>query len=245
MSNKSSTDLIVNKNPKSIFSEAIKSIRTNLAFSSIDKEIKIILNTSPEAGDGKSFVSANLAVAYAQADKRVLIIDCDLRRGRQHEIFEVMNVSSGGYSNLILNFDDGIDFANYITRTNIKGVHLLPTGPTPPNPVELLSSDNNKRLLARLKRIYDIIILDCPPVLGLSDALVLTQFSDVNLVVVSAKKTKFENLERTKKQFEQVKANIAGVILNKSETNKNEQYGYYYNDYFNDDKKDKRKKGKK
>lgn len=245
MSNKNSTDLIVNKNPKSIFSEAIKSIRTNLAFSSIDKEIKIILNTSPEAGDGKSFVSANLAVAYAQADKRVLIIDCDLRRGRQHEIFEVMNVSSGGYSNLILNFDDGIDFANYITRTNIKGVHLLPTGPTPPNPVELLSSDNNKRLLARLKRIYDIIILDCPPVLGLSDALVLTQFSDVNLVVVSAKKTKFENLERTKKQFEQVKANIAGVILNKSETNKNEQYGYYYNDYFNDDKKDKRKKGKK
>ncbi len=240
-----SSDLIISKNPKSIFSEAIKSIRTNLAFSSIDKEIKVILNTSPEAGDGKSFISANLAVAYAQADKRVLIIDCDLRRGRQHEIFEVMNVSSGGYSNLILNFEEGIDFANYISRTNVKGVHLLPTGPTPPNPVELLSSDNNKRLIARLKRIYDVIILDCPPVLGLSDALVLTQFSDVNLVVVSAKKTKFENLERTKKQFEQVKASIAGVILNKSWSNKNEQYGYYYNDYFNDDKKEKKKKGKK
>ena len=240
-----SSDLIISKNPKSIFSEAIKSIRTNLAFSSIDKEIKVILNTSPEAGDGKSFISANLAVAYAQADKRVLIIDCDLRRGRQHEIFEVMNVSSGGYSNLILNFEEGIDFANYISRTNVKGVHLLPTGPTPPNPVELLSSDTNKRLIARLKRIYDVIILDCPPVLGLSDALVLTQFSDVNLVVVSAKKTKFENLERTKKQFEQVKASIAGVILNKSWSNKNEQYGYYYNDYFNDDKKEKKKKGKK
>lgn len=238
-------DLVININPKSIFSEAIKSIRTNLAFSSIDKEIKVILNTSPEASDGKSFISANLAVAYAQTDKRVLIIDCDLRRGRQHEVFEVMNPTSGGYSNLILNYGEGIVIGDYVSRTNIKGVDIIPTGPTPPNPVELLSSDNNRRLLNRLKRLYDIIILDCPPVLGLSDAMVLTQFSDVNLVVVSAKKTKFENLEKTKKQFEQVKAEIAGVILNKAETTHNEQYGYYYNDYFKDNTDDKKSKKKK
>ena len=99
-----STDLIINVNPKSIFSESIKTIRTNLAFSSIGNEMKTILLTSPEAGDGKSFISANLAVAYAQGDKKVLMIDCDLRRGRQHEIFEVMNLTSGGYSNLILNY---------------------------------------------------------------------------------------------------------------------------------------------
>ena len=239
----SAVDLVINVNPKSIFSEAIKSIRTNLAFSSIDKDIKVILNTSPEASDGKSFISANLAVAYAQTDKRVLIIDCDLRRGRQHEVFEVMNPTSGGYSNLILNYGEGVVIGDYVCRTNIKGVDIIPTGPTPPNPVELLSSDNNRRLLNRLKRLYDIIILDCPPVLGLSDAMVLTQFSDVNLVVVSAKKTKIENLEKTKKQFEQVKAEIAGVILNKAETTHNEQYGYYYNDYFKDNTETTKSKG--
>ena len=102
MNNK--TDLIININPKSMFSESIKTIRTNLQFSAVDKELKIILNTSPEAGDGKSFISANLAVAYSQDGKKVLIIDCDLRRGRQHEIFNVMNSTNGGYSNLILNF---------------------------------------------------------------------------------------------------------------------------------------------
>ena len=89
-------DLVINKNPKSLFAESIRSIRTNLAFASLDKEVKIIMNTSPEAGDGKSFVTANLAVAYAQEGKKVLLIDADLRRGRQHDIFNVANVSSGG-----------------------------------------------------------------------------------------------------------------------------------------------------
>ena len=104
------TDLIINANPKSMFSESIKSIRTNLAFASIDKPMKKILTTSPEQGDGKSFISANLAVAYAQDNKKVLIIDCDLRRGRQHEIFGVMNEASGGYSNLILNYEEKMKF---------------------------------------------------------------------------------------------------------------------------------------
>ena len=87
-------DLIITRNPKSLFAESIRSIRTNLSFSSLDKEIKIIINTSPEAGDGKSFVTANLALAYAQEDKKVLLIDADLRRGKQHEIFSVMNLTS-------------------------------------------------------------------------------------------------------------------------------------------------------
>ena len=100
------TDLIINANPKSVFSEAIKTIRTNLAFQAIDGEMKVILSTSPQSGDGKSFITANLAVAYAQEGKKVLVVDCDLRKGRQHEIFEVMNLTSGGYSNLILNYKD-------------------------------------------------------------------------------------------------------------------------------------------
>ena len=168
-----SKDLIIAKNPKSLFAESIRTIRTNIAFASLDKDVKIIINTSPEAGDGKSFITANLAIAYAQEGKKVLLIDADLRRGRQHEIFDVMNVTSGGYTNLMLNYKDGIDFNKYIFPTFDKNIDLLPTGPTPPNPVELLGSENNRRLLDRLKKKYDLIIMDSTPIIGLSDAMIL------------------------------------------------------------------------
>ena len=228
-------DLVINRNPKSLFAESIRSIRTNLAFSSLDKDIKIIINTSPEASDGKSFVTANLAVAYAQERKKVLLIDADLRRGRQHEIFEIMNVTSGGYSNLMLNYKENIPLEKYIFPTFDKNIDLLPTGPMPPNPVELLASENNKMLLDRLKRKYDLIIMDCAPVIGLSDSLILATMSDINMLTVSAKKTKMENLERAKKQFEQANTKINGVILNKAPMQGNGYYSYYYNnDYYGD-----------
>ena len=230
-----SKDLVITKNPKSLFAESIRTIRTNIAFSSLDKNVKIIVNTSPEAGDGKSFITANLAVAYAQEGKRVLLIDADLRRGRQHEIFNVMNVTSGGYTNLMLNYKDNIDFNKYIFQTTDKNIDLLPTGPTPPNPVELLGSENNKKLLERLKRKYDLILMDCTPIIGLSDALILSTISDINLVTVSVKKTRMENLERTQKLMEQANSRIDGVILNKSQPSGSHYYSYYYNnDYYNE-----------
>lgn len=226
-------DLVINRNPKSLFAESIRSIRTNLAFSSLDKNVKIIANTSPEAGDGKSFITSNLAVAYAQEGKKVLLIDADLRRGRQHEIFEVMNVTSGGYSNLVLNYRENVALEKYIFPTFDKNIDLLPTGPMPPNPVELLASDNNKKLLNKLKSKYDLIIMDCAPVIGLSDAIILAAMADINLLTVSVKKTKMENLERAKKQFEQANVKISGVILNKAQMESNGYYSYYYNnDYY-------------
>ena len=223
-------DLIIKKNPKSLFAESIRSIRTNLSFSSLDKEIKIIINTSPEAGDGKSFVTANLALAYAQENKKVLLIDADLRRGKQHEIFSVMNLTGGGYSNLMLNYKDGIELEKYIQQTQNKNLDILTTGPMPPNPVELLGSDNNRKLLDKLKKHYDLIIMDCAPIIGLSDSLILATLSDVNLITVSAKKTKMENLEKVKKLFEQNNIKISGVILNKAEIQGNSYYSYYYSD---------------
>ena len=237
-----STDLVINVNPKSIFSEAIKTIRTNLAFSMIDKEMKTILLTSPQAGDGKSFITANLAVAYAQEDKKVLVVDCDLRKGRQHEIFEVMNVTSGGYSNLILNYKDDIKINKYIVSTSNKNIDLLPTGPTPPNPVELLASENNKKLIAKLREKYDIILLDCPPVLGLSDTMIMTKYSDANLIVVSSRKTKVENLDKAKKVFTQAKAKITGVIINRASVKDNTYYSYYSSEYYGDTSKSKRRR---
>lgn len=225
-------DLVINVNPKSLFSESIKSIRTNLQFSSVDKDLKIILNTSPEPGDGKSFITANLAVAYGQEAKKVLIIDCDLRRGRQHEIFNVINTTNGGYSNLILNYKEGIKLSRYIVKTDVKNVDLIPIGPIPPNPLELLSSKNNEELINDLKDYYDIIILDCPPVLGMSDTLVLTKYSDANLLVVSSAHTHIETLEKAKKQFEQVNTKISGVIINKANLKGSSYHSYYTSDYY-------------
>lgn len=226
------SDLIININPKSMFSESIKSIRTNLQFSAIDKELKTILLTSPEAGNGKSFVSANLAVAYAQDGKRVLIIDCDLRRGRQHAIFNVMNQTNGGYSNLILNYKEEVKLSRYVVKTEVKNIDLIPTGPTPPNPIELLASHNNERVIGELRQHYDIIILDCPPVLGISDTSIMTKFSDANILVVSSGETPIELVERSKKTFETANSKIDGVIINKASVKGSSYYSYYANDYY-------------
>ncbi len=226
------TDLLINVNPKSMFSESIKNIRTNLQFSAVDKKLKVILSTSPEAGDGKSFISANLAVAYAQEGKKVLIVDCDLRRGRQHTIFGLENPTDGGYSNLILNYKEEIKLSRYIIPTKVKNLDLIPSGPIPPNPVELLSSRSNGELLDTLKKHYDIVMLDCAPVLGISDTSILLKYSDANLLVVSSGKTQFELLERCKKVFETANSRITGVVINKANVKKNGYYSYYTNDYY-------------
>ncbi len=217
--------IIVNNDPKSIYSESIRSIRTNLQFSSINKDLEVLLITSPEPGDGKSFTSANLAAAYAQDGKKVLIIDCDLRKGRQHRIFGIAKDATKGYSNLILNYNKNIDIAEYVEKTHVKNVYLIPNGPTPPNPIELLASRKNKELIEGLKSMFDIVIFDCPPVLGLSDALVMTRFSDANIVVTTIKKTKMESLKEVQKSMEKVNAKITGVILNKATAKKS---SYYY-----------------
>ena len=168
-------------------------------------------------------------------DKKVLLIDTDLRKGRQHEIFGVMNVTSGGYTNLLLNYKDDIELDKYIFPTFDENIDLLPTGPLPPNPVELLGSENNKKLLKRLKKQYDLILLDCAPILGLSDSLILASIADVRLVTVSSRKTKMEGLERVKKLFEQTNLKIDGVILNNAKMSSSHYYSHYYtSSYYNE-----------
>lgn len=234
-------DLFLNTNPRSHFSEAIKLVKTNLAFSSIDKDIKKILITSPEASDGKSFISSNLALAYAMEGKNVLIIDCDMRKGRLNKIFKVPNKSKLGYSNLILNYrhhdnKDNTEFniGEYILPTKTKNLYIIPSGPTPPNPVELLSSENNSKLIKKLERFFDIIILDCPPVVGLSDSLIQTKNSDYNILVLSSGKTKEESLKTTIKLFEQANSKINGVILNKIRNKGVKNLYYYYKSSYGD-----------
>ena len=230
-------DLVVATNPKSSFAEAVKSVKTNVTFSSVEKELKTILVTSPESGDGKSLLVANLATAFAQDGKSVLVVDGDMRKGRQHEIFGIENDKMAGYSNYILRFKETenkglmafIRPEIYVKPTQVQGVYLLPAGPTPPNPLELISSENNRKLLESFREQYDIIIIDCPPALGLSDALVMSKYADVNIVTVTNAKTKIDQLEDVKKNFEKVNSKISGVVINKAKVG-----GGYYSSYYAD-----------
>ena len=224
--NNRKVELLAQKYPKSVVSESIKTLRTNLQFSSVDEDIKTILITSSIPGEGKSFISANLAISFAQTDKRVLIVDCDMRKGRQHRIFKLSN--SKGLSNLLI--DDMTNLKDYINKTSVPGVHVITRGTVPPNPSELLNSKKNADLLRVLKAKYDVIIYDGVPCNGLPDSIIMSKLVDKVLIVSSDSMTPKSVLESTKKQLESVNAPIAGDVLN-NVNRKNSTYGKYYGYY--------------
>ncbi len=219
------TDLIICKDSKSGISEAIRTLRTNLQFTSIDKSMKTILITSSVPSEGKSFVAANLAVSLANSGKNVLLIDADIRRGRQHRIFGFHNKK--GLSDLLLDNASQV-YSSYISRTDIPNLYLMCKGSTPPNPSELLNSEKNKKLITTLSNNFDIIILDGAPINGLADSLVLSTLVDGVIVVAAERETTKTILESTKKNLDNVEANMIGVVLNKSEKSKNSYYYGYY-----------------
>ena len=221
-------ELIVHNYPKSSLTEAIKAVRTNLRFSSVNEKVRTILLTSSIAGEGKSFVSANLATTFAEGGEKVILIDCDLRRGRQKEIFGLHRTSRTGLSNLLIDKDWKNNLKQYIHKTEIKNLNIIPTGSTPPNPSILLESNKMEQIVEELKKQYDIVIFDTPPVGGLTDALIMTRLSDIVLIVARAKKTTLELLENTKQALTNVNANIAGVILNQVDKKDNKYYKNYY-----------------
>ena len=221
-------ELIVKNYPKSSVTEAIKAVRTNLRFSSVNNKIKTILITSSVAGEGKSFISANLSAAYAESKEKILLIDCDLRRGRQKDLFGLHGTSKKGLSNLLIDSSWEKNINNYIHKTEVTGLDIIPTGSTPPNPTILLESNKLDKITEMLKEKYDLIIFDAPPVGGLTDALIMTRLADIVLIVARAKKTTLELLESTKESLETVNANIAGVILNRVDKKDSKYYKNYY-----------------
>lgn len=224
--NNRKVELLAQKYPKSVVSESIKTLRTNLQFSSVDEDIKTILITSSIPGEGKSFISANLAISFAQTDKKVLIVDCDMRKGRQHRIFKLSN--SKGLSNLLI--DDMTNYKDYINKTSVDGVSVITRGTVPPNPSELLNSKKNADLLRVLKAKYDVIIYDGVPCNGLPDSIIMSKLVDKVLIVSSDSMTPKSVLESTKKQLESVNAPVAGDVLN-NVNRKNSTYGKYYGYY--------------
>ena len=218
-------EIIVDNNPKSSVAEAIRIIRTNLEFSGVDKKKHSVLITSSVPSEGKSFISTNLATAFAQNGSKVLLMDCDMRKGRLHKIFNIVN--DRGLSNLLLENVE-TKFSSYIKKTNIENLYLLPKGVVPPNPSELLNSPKTKVLLRTLSDRFDYIILDGTPVNGLTDSLILTKYVDKTVIVASLNYTKTSDLEFTKKSLMSVGADIAGVIVNKTQDIHGNYYGNYY-----------------
>jgi len=223
--NDKTNDLIVHNNPKSPISEGIRTIRTNLQFATVNGNLKTIMVTSSMPGEGKSFTSANLAATFAQNGSKVLLVDCDMRKGRLHNIFGFGN--NKGLSNLLI---DNIEknYKKYIKKTEINNLHIIPSGIIPPNPSELLNSDANKKLIELLEKEYDYVIFDCPPVNGLPDALIMAGLVNKVLIVCAVGTTPNELLQKTKTSLTNVDANIAGVIVNKSKNKYNKYYGHYY-----------------
>ena len=222
--------MIVESSPKAVVSENIKSLRTNLQFTSIDKELETILVTSSNAAEGKSFVSSNLAISFAQADKRVLLVDCDLRKGRLHRIFGIPNTE--GLSNLLTS--DLRKLGSYVHATKIKNLDLITCGTYPPNPSELLASQKNKRLIKILSDHYDIVIFDGAPVGGLTDSVILSSLVDETLIVVKEGSTARNELLAAKDALDKVGSRVAGIVFNMVNRKSTKYYSNYY--YYGDSK---------
>ncbi len=227
-----SSEIIVENDPKSPISEIFRNLRTNIQFMNTKGKLKSILLTSTLPGEGKSWVSSNLAVTFAQAGKIVCLIDADMRKGRQHKIFDCTRVP--GLSNYLSGYYNGFEdkdryLANYLQETNVKNLFLIPAGSVPPNPAELLISDSMVQLLDQLGAICDVIIIDGPPSQLVTDSIIMSRLVDSTVIVVESKKTKKDNLREIVNNIKNVGGNIAGVVINKSEvSSKKYEYSYYY-----------------
>lgn len=225
-------------NPKSPIAEAYRSIRTNIEFSNIDKNIKIITITSTQPNEGKSTVISNLAAAFASLEnKRVLIIDGDLRNPSVHKMFGVSNLN--GITDILLGEKD-VD--KCLEKTKIKGLDILKVGKVPPNPSEMLQSNKMRNFIEVIKEYYDYVFIDAPPVGVVSDASIISQYSDGVILLVGSNETDIDAAKVSKERLENVGANILGVVLNKFES-EGSAYGYYGYYYGNEDASKKEKRG--
>lgn len=214
--------LIAKLNPKSQISEQFRTIRTNISFSSVDNDLQLLMVTSSGPGEGKSTIVGNLAVVFAQQGKKVLLADADLRRPTVHYMFGMTNTF--GLTTVLTKRGTLLET---VSKCDVKNLHLLPSGPIPPNPAELLSSRAMKEFLKEAKEQYDIILLDTPPVLAVTDAQVLANQCDGTILVVSSGKAEIDAVKKSKELLESANANLLGVVLNNKKT-QNTHYYYYY-----------------
>lgn len=214
---------IVEKKPKSISTEAYKSLRTNIQYSSFDDEYKTIVVTSSEPGEGKSTTSGNLALVLAQGESNVLLIDCDMRKPTLHKKFAISNTS--GLSDLLqCKSKMNLEKISYKYNNNLT---IITSGKIPPNPSEMLASKAMSNFLEEMKSKFDYIILDTPPIHAVTDSQILARKVDGVLLVVRANKTKKDLVNNSINSIKNIKANFIGVVLNGVDISDNKYYQYY------------------
>ena len=226
-------ELIAHRDPKSPVSEVFRTLRTNIQFMNTNNKLKTLLVTSTLPNEGKSWTTANLAVTFAQAGKKVVLVDADMRKGRQYTIFEVS--PRPGLSNYLSGFDINTgeetseDLANYIQETQINNLYVISAGNIPPNPSELLISAKMINLLDRLKELCDLVIIDGTPCELVTDSIILSRIVDSTVIVTAHKQTKKDDLQKVVTNIQNVGGKIAGIVLNKIPVSvKKYEKSYYY-----------------
>jgi succinoglycan biosynthesis transport protein ExoP len=224
-------ELIVAEHPRSATAEAYRALRTSIRFSGIDAPLRTILVTSPGTTEGKSITTANLGVAMAQSGLNVVIVDADLRRPRQHRMFDLKR--EGGLTQSLL---EGRVDGHLRSTAYVEGLKVIPSGELPPNPAELLGSQRMHDFLADLAQQADIVLIDSPPVLPVTDPTVLAQAVDGVLLVVQAGSTRRAAAQRAVEALRQTGANVIGVVINAVPQKFGGYYHYYYYHYYYHDK---------
>lgn len=215
-------ELFTHRYPKSSITESCRSIRTNISFSSAGKQLKRLLVTSAGPQEGKSTAVINMGIIFAQGGKRVLIVDSDLRRPRLHRAFKVSRKK--GLTNVIMG---EASLADVIIPTEVPGVSLIPCGPIPPNPSELLGTERMRQISNDMADMFDLVLFDSPPVVAVTDAVVMSKIVDGVVLIAKAGKTTSEIVRKASRQLEDVQAHILGTVINDFNI-RSAGYRYYY-----------------
>lgn len=215
--------LITVTRPSSIVAEQFRTIRTNIQFSMVDKNLKTIVITSAGPGAGKSTVSANLAATFAAQGKKVLLVDTDMRKPTVHKTFQLPNFD--GLTALLTNRDlKADDIAHHSLTENL---FIITSGVIPPNPSELLASNRMDQLIEEFKEMADLVIFDMPPIIAVTDAQIMANKTDGTIFVINKAGASKEMVLKSKELLELVDANILGAVFNRVETKESNYYSYY------------------
>ncbi|PFB95609.1 tyrosine protein kinase [Bacillus cereus] len=213
--------LIAHKEPKSTIAEQFRNIRTNIEFASVGNEMRSIMITSSDPDEGKTTTISNLAVVLGQQGKKVLVIGADLRKPTLQTVFGTHNMK--GLTNVL---SGQSSFTECVQETVVENVYIMPAGPIPPNPAELLATERMDEVLLEAYERFDLVLVDTPPVLVITDAQILANKCDGIILVIRSEQTERDRVIRAKQVLEQASGKLLGVILNDKKQNK-EIYGYY------------------
>ena len=239
-------DLVCLNAPKSTASESYRGIRTNILFSSAGSAPQVILVSSPGPREGKTMTATNLAITMAQSGSKVALVDCDLRRPKIHRMFGL--TKDRGLTNLLVG---NAKFGETVVHSkDLSNLDIVFSGPVPPNPSEMLGSDRMKEFISELRKHYDRVIIDSPPITAVTDAAILGKIVDGVVMVIRAGQTVREVAKNSVNQMHAVGANVLGAVLNAVDIGKDKYYYYYYYQYYHyyygdDDKKEKRRNKKR